>query len=338
MLRVIQLLERLCGIYGASGDETAVRDFIINEIKDFCEWRVDALGNILVHKKGELRAERTVMLDAHTDEVGFIITQVQKDGFLRFKTVGGIDTAALMCRRVMINGTVPGVIGCKPVHLCGKEELKKLPEPDSLYIDIGAADGDAARQIVNPGDFGVMCSDFLQNGSKIISRALDDRVGCAVLIRLIKEPSHYDFCASFSVQEEVGLRGARTAAFALNPDIAVVLEGTTAADVAGVPEDRTVCALGKGAVISFMDGASLYDRALFEAAKKSGIKHQIKRTATGGNDAGTIHLSRSGVRTAAISVPCRYIHTAGSVADSEDIESVYLLAKYMCEKAAAGEV
>lgn len=335
---MIQLLESLCGLYGASGDEGSVRDFIINEIKDFCQWQVDALGNILVQKKGELRGKKKVMLDAHTDEVGFIITAIQPDGFLRFKTVGGIDTSALMCRRVIINGKTPGVIGSRPVHLCKKEELKKLPEQDGLYIDIGAPDGESAKQIVSPGDFGVMCSDFSKNGTKIISRALDDRIGCAVLIRLIKEPSRYDFCASFSVQEEVGLRGARTAAFALKPDIAVVLEGTTAADVAGVPEDRTVCALGGGAVISFMDGASLYDRGLFEAAQKSGIKHQIKRAATGGNDAGAIHLSRGGVRTAAISAPCRYIHTACSVTDSEDIENVYRLAKYICEKAAAGEI
>lgn len=333
-----ELLKQLCSLDGTSGDEGAVRQFVISQIKDFCEYSVDNLGNIIAFKKGKKTPVKKVLIDAHLDEVGLIITHIEKDGFLRFKTVGGIDTAALMMRRVLINGKTLGVIGGKPVHLCEGDERKKLPDADKLYIDIGAKTDDEAKKLISVGDCAVMCSDFIVSGNKIITKALDDRVGCLVLIDLLKQDAEYDFYASFSVQEEVGLRGAGVVAYTVNPDAAIVIDGTTAADVADVAQAKQVCRQGEGAVVSFMDGATSYDREYYNAALSSGIKAQSKCAVAGGNNAGAIHLSRGGVKTMALSVPCRYIHTSNSVCDMRDVIAVRDLAKYMINKIAGGQL
>lgn len=333
-----ELLRKLCLIDGTSGDEAAVREFVISQIKDYCEYSVDNLGNIIAFKKGKSTPQKKVLIDAHLDEVGLIITHIGADGFLSFKAVGGIDTAALMFRRVLVNGKTLGVIGGKPVHLCDGDERKKLPCADSLYIDLGVSSKEEAQKLVNVGDCAVMCSDFTVVENKVLSKALDDRVGCAVLIDLLKNDAEYDFYASFSVQEEVGLRGARVAAFTVDPDAAIVIDGTTAADVAGVADSKKVCHQGKGAVVSFMDGATSYDREYYNAALNSGITAQSKCAVAGGNNAGAIHLNRGGVRTVAISVPCRYIHTAGSTCDMRDVIAVRDLTKYMIEKIAGGKL
>ena len=335
---MIELLNKLCLIDGTSGDEASVRDYIISQIKDCCEYKVDNLGNIIAFKKGKNTPQKKVLIDAHLDEVGLIITHIESDGFLRFKTVGGIDASALMFRRVLINGKTLGVIGGKPVHLCEGDERKKLPSSDNLYIDVGLSSKEEVEKLVVAGDCAVMCSDFTVTGNKILSKALDDRVGCAVLIDLLKQDAEYDFYATFSVQEEVGLRGARVAAFSVDPDAAIVIDGTTAADIAGVPDSKKVCRQGEGAVVSFMDGATSYDREYYKAALNSGIKAQSKCAVAGGNNAGSIHLSRGGVRTVAVSVPCRYIHTASSVADINDIIAVRDLAKYMINQIAGGKL
>ncbi len=333
-----ELLNKLCMLDGTSGDEGAVRDFVVSQIKDFCEYKVDNLGNIIAFKKGKNAPAKKVLIDAHLDEVGLIITHIEENGFLRFKTVGGIDTAALMFRRVLINGKTLGVIGGKPVHLCEGDERKKLPSADSLYIDIGVSKKQDAENLLSVGDSAVMCSDYTVVNEKILSKALDDRVGCAILIDLLKSDSEYDFYASFSVQEEVGLRGAGVVAFSVEPDAAIVIDGTTAADVAGVADSKKVCCQGQGAVVSFMDGATSYDREYYNVALSSGIKAQSKCAVAGGNNAGAIHLSRGGVRTVALSVPCRYIHTAGSTCDMRDVVAVRDLTKYMINKIAGGSL
>ncbi len=335
---MLKTLEKLCLLDSASGDERCVRNAIIEEIKDFCEYRVDNLGNIIAFKKGKNTPCRKILLDAHMDEVGLIITSVTADGFLKFSTVGGIDPAVMISRRVKINGNITGVIGLKPVHLCHGDEGKKLPKADDLYIDIGAKCKEEALSLVSLGDTAVICGDFVKSGDKILSKALDDRIGCAILISLLKEESEYDFYAVFSVQEEVGLRGAKVATFAVNPDFAIILEGTTAADIADVSEEKQVCNLGLGVAVSFMDRSTLYDRGLYNLALSSGIPCQSKRFVSGGNNAGAVHLSREGVRTVAISVPCRYIHSASSVADIKDINSAYELAKHLILKIAKEEV
>lgn len=333
-----ELIQKLCNLDATSGNEESVRNFIISEIKDFCDYKIDNLGNILAFKEGKKRPLKKVMIDAHMDEVGLIITNITFDGFLKFKTVGGIETSALMFRKVLIGGKILGVISGKPIHLVGNGDRKKLPDSDSLYIDIGAISRDEASKIINIGDRGVICGEYKEQGDCIISKALDDRIGCALLIALIKSPCEYDFYASFSVQEEVGLRGARVAAFSINPQSAIVLEGTTAADISGVSEENTVCKLGFGPAVSFMDKSTVYDPAYFKAALNSGILCQPKSLVSGGNNSGAIHLSREGIRTIALSLPCRYIHTASSVAHKTDIQNMYKLAQYMLKGIASGEI
>lgn len=335
---MFDILKNLCNLDATSGDETTVREFIINEIKNFCEFKVDNLGNIIALKKGKNKSVKKLMLDAHMDEVGLIITSVTSDGFLKFKTVGGIDVSALMFRSVKINGTINGVICGKPIHLTDGDERKKLPKTDSLYIDIGATSKEDALQHISLGDRAVLCGDFEENENNIFSKALDDRVGCAVLIKLIKEFDEYDFYASFSVQEEVGLRGAKVTAYAIKPDSAIVLESTTASDIAGVADSDKVCKLDEGVAVSFMDSATVYDREYYNFALSSGLKCQPKTAVAGGNNSGAIHLSREGVRTIALSLPCRYIHSSSSVANMEDIESMYNLAEYMILSICGGKV
>lgn len=333
-----EILKRSVALDGTSGDEGAVRNFIISEIDGFCDWEIDPLGNIIAFKKGKNRSVKKLLVDAHTDEVGLIITSVTADGFLKFKTVGGIETAVMLSRQVRINGDINGVIGSKPVHLTRGDEGKKLPDADSLYIDIGAADRNEALKYVSPGDRAVICGEYFEQDGTICSKALDDRVGCAILTALLRSDSEYDFYASFTVQEEIGLRGAKTAAYTVDPQAAIMLEATTAADIAGVAEEKTVCNLGKGVAVSFMDRATVYDREYCVAALKSGIKCQPKRAVAGGNNSGAVHLSRGGVRSLALSVPCRYIHSASCVCNSEDINSAYMLARYMINGICSGEI
>ena len=335
---MLELIKKLCCADGVSGDEGNIREIIINEIKNFCEYSIDPLGNIIAFKKGKNKPQKKLMLDAHTDEVGFIITDITQDGFLKFKIVGGINTEAMLSRRVRINGSVYGVIGAKPIHLAKKEEAAKLPKPEALYIDIGLSEKSEVLKSVSIGDRGVLLSDFTLSGDCILSKALDDRLGCAVLISLIKNYNEYDFYATFTVQEEVGLRGAKTAAYKVNPDAAIAIDSTTASDISGVSAEKTVCNLNGGAVVSFMDRATLYDRDYYNAAINSGITCQPKRAVAGGNNAGAIHLSREGVRSIAISVPCRYIHSVASVANINDVYSVLALAEYMLDGICGGNI
>lgn len=335
---MVELLKKLCSLDGVSGNEKHVRDFIISEIKDFCDYKIDALGNLICFKRGLKRAVQKVMLDAHTDEVGLIITAVTSDGFLKFATVGGIDTSALMLRKVKINGKINGVIGCKPIHLISAEEGKKLPKSDSLYIDIGAKSKEEALSVISLGDRAVIQSDICVLGDKILAKAIDDRIGCAVLINLLKTYDEYDFYAVFSTQEEIGARGAKTATYAVDPQFALVIEATTAADISGVSEEKTVCELGKGPVISFMDRGTLYDKALFDAAMNSEITCQPKRAVAGGNNSSAVHLSREGVRTLAISLPCRYIHTANNMASVTDCNGMLEITKYMLNGICNGSI
>ncbi len=334
---MLELLKKLCLADGTSGDEVAVRDIIISEIEGKCEYEIDPLGNILVYKTGKKRAKKRVMLDAHTDEVGLIISSITADGFLKFQTVGGMEAEALIGKTVRINRELSGVICIKPIHLSRGDEAKEMPKVSALCIDIGAESREDAESYVTLGDRAVVISDYIETEDKILSKALDDRIGCAVLVELIKAESEYDFCASFSFGEEIGLKGAKTAAFTLEPDAAIILEGTTAADVAGVDAENRVCVLGKGAAVSFMDRSTVYDREYYNAALNSGVLCQPKAAVAGGNNAGAVHLNRGGVRTIAISAPCRYIHSASSVADKRDINAVKALAEYMLRFIAGGE-
>ena len=343
VMKMLKYLEKLCSYRAPSGGETCVSEYIKSVIAPKCESvETDNLGNLIAFKKGANRPKKTVQLDAHTDEVGVIITAINPDGTLNFATVGGINCESLVSKRFRFGDTV-GVVATKPIHLLSGDEKGKLPDKSSLQIDIGAADKAEAEQYVRVGDLGTFDTDYSAFGDgRILSRALDDRLGCAVLMELIDEDLPYDAYFTFSVQEEVGCRGAKADTFAVNPDFAIVLEATTAADIVGMPETKQVCKLGEGAAVSFMDSGTLYEKALYDEAFKAGnelgIKVQPKAAPTGGNDAGAIHLTRDGVRTLAISVPCRYLHSAAGVIDEGDAECVLSLAREMYIRMASGEL
>lgn len=321
-------LETLSCLDGVSGREEKIRDFIISQIQDSSEYQVDALGNLIAFKKGAKTPKNRVMLAAHMDEVGLIITYITDNGYLKFTSVGGIDTRVMLGRCVAVgDDRLPGVIGVVPVHLVKEDEKANIPDADSLYIDIGATNREEAEKQVKPGDVAHFDSGFIPFGDGFIkARALDDRTGCATLIELIKSDLPYDMTFAFTVQEEVGLRGAKTAAFSVAPDYAIVVEATTAADIAGVVREKQVCKLGDGAVISFMDRSTLYSRELydlaFKLAEKNGVKVQAKTVVAGGNDAGAIHTSRGGVRTLTVSLPCRYLHSPSCVICESDMAEV----------------
>lgn len=318
------MLKDLCLLNGTSGREEAVRNYIIEKIKDKCEYSVDALGSVIAFKKGRKAPDKKVLVAAHTDEVGFIITDITDDGYLRFAPVGGIDAAVVLGRRVDING-IKGVVGAKAVHLLSDDEKKNEPAFDKLAIDIGAADKAEAEKAVSLGDCAYFASDYCEFGDGFIkSKALDDRIGCMLMIELINSDLEYDTYFCFNVQEEVGLRGSGCSAYAVKPDVAVILESTTAADIDGVTGGDKCCVLGKGPVVSFMDGRTIYDKQIFdlafEVAKENNIKIQTKTKIAGGNDAGAIQKSGAGCRVAAVSLPCRYIHSGSSVVEIADIE------------------
>lgn len=330
------MLKELCLLNGTSGDEKEIRDFIINEIKDCCEYSVDNLGSIIAYKKGKNTPDKKVMLCAHMDEVGFIITDIDENGYLSFDTVGGIDAKVIADRTVTVNG-IKGVIGLKPIHLLADDEKKSAPKIKSMKIDIGAENKEDALKYVHPGDYAYFSSDFTEFGDGyIMSKALDDRIGCMLLIELIKSDLEYDTCFCFNVQEEVGLRGAVCTSYQVQSDVSVILEATTAADLCGVTGGDRVCVLGDGAVISFMDGRTIYDKALYGlammTADENNIKAQTKTAVAGGNDAGTVQNSGKGSRVLAVSLPCRYIHSGASVVKKSDIDETRRLIKALLPK------
>lgn len=338
-----KLLEKLCTVEGISGDEGSVREIIINEIKPFAdEIKTDNLGNIIVFKKGKNRAKAKLMLSAHMDEVGFMVTDITSDGYLKFDEVGGLDRRVVLGKTVTVGkNKVNGVIGVKPIHLSKSDERTAVPKYGEMYIDIGATSKVDALSVVSYGDSVNFNSIYENNGYTIKSKAIDDRFGCLALIELIKSELEYDMHFVFAVQEEVGLRGAKVAAYSVDPDFAIVVETTTAADIAGVEETRQVCNLGDGAVISVMDRRTIYDKRMsemaFECAEETGAKAQYKRAVAGGNDSGVIHQSRGGVKTLAISLPCRYLHSSVTVANVSDCDDIIKIVSALANKIAGGE-
>lgn len=334
---MIELMKELCALPGPSGCEDAVRAFVLKKVKPFAdEIRTDAIGNVMVFRKGRKALDRPVALCAHMDEVGVIIKKITEDGMLKFGFVGGVDPRVVIGRPVRF-GDVPGVIGIKAVHLTTAAERRTMPKTKNLYIDIGATSRAAAEKLVSLGDYGVFDSAVVEFGDGLIkAKAIDDRVGCAALLRLLEDEPPVDTWFCFTVQEETGLRGAASMAFALNPGFAMVLEGTTAADLAEVKGADAVCRVRGGVVLPFMDGATIYDAALFEllrdACIKRGIPWQTKTRVAGGTDAGRIHRSRAGVRVCAAAAPVRYIHSPSSVAAKADCEAVLAAARAFLEE------
>lgn len=332
------MLRELCLLDGISGDEGAVRDYIISRIGDKAEITVDNLGNVIAFAKGEKAPKNKVMVSAHMDEVGMIVTYINPDGTIKVSPVGGIDPRVVFGRRVKIGKAgIVGVAGGKAVHNLSPDERKKSVPFDKLVIDIGCDSREETEKLVALGDSVRFVSEFAEYGDGYIKcKAIDDRAGCAVMLRLIEEGVPYDTYFTFVVQEEIGLRGAACAAYTVNPDYAVVLEATTAADIPSASGADRVCELGKGPVVSFMDRHTMYDKELyklaFEIAEENGLPCQTKTRVAGGNDAGAIHVSRGGVKTCAVSLPCRYLHSPSCVIKREDFENAYTLTKLILDR------
>lgn len=323
----------LCSLPGVSSREEAVRDYIRQEAEPFADSiREDVMRNLIIFKKGAKSTGETLMLAAHMDEVGLMIRSVTEEGYLKFLTVGGIDRRVLIGKKVLVGeAKIPGIIGLKAYHLVGKEEEKRVPKLSEFYIDIGGESAERVKALVRPGDVAVFDSSPVPFGDGLLlGKALDDRIGCGVMLELLSRSLPMDCNFVFTVQEEVGTRGAFGAAFAVKPKIALILEGTTAADLPHLEPHQQVCSPGKGPVIPFMDGGAVYDRAFFELlrslAEEHGIPWQTKRLIAGGTDASAIQTTGSGARVAGISAAVRYLHTPDSVASIADYEHMVELA------------
>jgi endoglucanase len=335
----IQVLERLCCASGVSGDEGEVRKIVLEMVREPVQdaggkVRVDALGNILVERPGTGENRLRVMLAAHMDEVGFMITNDEEDGIFRFEMVGGLDERYLVGKPVLVGREhVPGVIGAKPVHLTRAEERKNKLTLDTLRIDVGPGNGGK----VKVGDRAVFATPFSRLGPSLRAKALDDRMGVAGLIELVRSaPGNVDMLAAFTVQEEVGLRGAKVAAHALDPQMAVVLDCTPALDMPVYDDEgglvdntRYNTRLGLGPALYIADRATLSDprlvRYFMETADSAGIPFQVRQAGGGGTDAGAIHKALTGIPSISISVPGRYLHTAASIARLSDWENTLKL-------------
>ncbi len=330
-------LQALSEAVGVSGSEDAVRKIVLEAIDGHVsDVKINALGGITALKKGTGARDLRVMIAAHMDEVGFIVRGFDCDGLIRFSAIGGIDDRILPGLRVWI-GSVPGVILWVPIHLNYDQNVVKLKD---LRIDIGASSKDEAAGKVKPGDRIAFDSKFMEIGDKVLrGKAFDDRAGCSLLIDLLQgDPYPVDVLAAFTVQEEVGLRGAKVAAQALNPDVAFVLEGTTAHDLPNPkaePDDDTdvnpTCIFGGGPALTVMDRSMIADPRLVsllrETAEAEGIPYQFKTQLGGGTDAGSIHLTNAGVPSAVISMPCRYIHSPTAYLHRDDYDNGLRLIK-----------
>ena len=339
----LELIEELSLEFGPTGCEEPVARIIRKKLDSFgVSHTTDRMGNVIARLRlGDVTSDDRIkiMVSAHMDEVGFMITSIEEGGHLRFDTVGGIDPSVIAGRCVTVGdgeNFISGVISSKAIHHKKKEDREKPEKIEKLYIDIGADSAEDVKDRVKIGDFATFDSQFYtfgKDGSFVKSKALDDRMGCAAMLEVIESltvnlPETVDadvyFC--FTVREEIGLSGALTAANLIRPDLAIVLETTAVADIEGVSAEKRVADLGSGATVSLMDRSTIYGRNetdfALEVSREEGIPLQVKRYVSGGNDAGSIHKSGSGVKTVALSVPTRYLHSPSCVANIEDYYSL----------------
>lgn len=336
-------LRTLCELPGLSGREEPVRMAIYQECVEKLgkeNVTIDRMGNVIAHKKGRDEHAPHVMVSAHMDEVGLMVLSATDDGLLRVCAIGGIDPRVLVSKRVKVGygeNALNGVIGAMAIHQQTAEDRKHVLPVSQLYVDIGAKDKDEAMQKAPAGTPIVFVTPWTEFGDhKVLTKALDDRVACYTMLRLLDCDVHGDTDLVFTCQEEVGCRGAAGAAFRLNPDIGIALEGTSANDVGDMPESKHVCTLGKGVAISFMDHATIAQpdmfRDMMETAQANGIPHQVKMAVAGGNDSGPMQRARTGAKTCVLSVPCRYIHSPSTICDLRDVGAQYELVKAFLEK------
>lgn len=343
------LLQKLSEADGIPGREDAVRDVIRGALGKLAKGaKVDAMGNMVVEIKGPKGSPR-VMVSAHMDEIGFVVRHIDDKGFLRLQNHGGFDTRNLFARLVTVHsrkgGARTGVLnpGVKPVHIATPEDRKKVPEMDEFVVDLGVA-AEEVKAMVRIGDMVTLQQPFVDLGDVVTGKAMDDRSGCWVLIetlrRLAKKPPAVTVLAVFSTQEEVGLRGATTSAFALEPDVGIALDTTLAVDTPGTPDHLSVTKLGQGVAIKVRDSSAisqgwLVDR-MADLAEKHAIAHQFEVLPLGGTDAGAIQRSRSGVASVTLSNPSRYVHTVTEMLAKRDLEAaVTLLTTFLSTRGAA---
>ena len=334
-----EILKKLVSLDGVAGFEDEVRDYIESEIKDHVdEMFTDSLGNLYAFKKGK-KSGKKLLVCTHMDEVGFLVHRITDDGMLKITRVGGIDPRVLIGRRMKVGfEKIKGVISIKAIHLTTPESRKTAPGLDSLYIDIGASSKKEAEKYVRCGDPVYFDSDYVEFGdNRIKAKAIDDRIGCAIMVDIIKGDIDYDCWFAFTVQEEIGLRGARVVGNRVNPDICMVLEGTTAADLPNVEPHKQASIQGKGPAISLIDGGTIHNRELREAllkkADEKGIKWHYRFTGTGGNDMGAVHTAKEGCIGFGVSAPARYIHSAANVLYWPDAVEMEKMAKLFISEA-----
>jgi tetrahedral aminopeptidase len=318
----LKLLEKLCNVIAVSGDEAEVRKIVLEEIKPYADdVKVDAMGNVLATRLGRGAKRVRVMLDAHMDEVGFFIVADDGEGIYRFETVGGMDVRHLVGKQVLVGKeSTLGVIGGKPVHLMDYEERKREVPLDALRIDVGL--GGKAKI----GDRAGFATKFRRVGPSIMAKSIDDRIGVATLIELLKHaPANIDLCAAFSVQEEIGLRGAKVAAQYFQPDMAIAIDSTPANDLPmhdGSENMTYNTKLGFGPAIYIADGSTLHDprlvRFLSEIGDAEKIPYQFRQPGGGGTNSGAIQPSLAGIPTVSVSVPHRYTHSPVSISRVDD--------------------
>lgn len=319
----MELLEKLTACISPSGRENSVRRLIENELKSVCdEIYTDALGNLICHRMG---SGKKVMLTAHMDEIGFMVNYIDEDGFARFSTIGGVQ------RYNCINSCIEFENGTRGKISYENKENPSTATFEKMYMDIGASSKEEAEQKIQIGDMAAYAPSFSLIGNRIMSKALDDRAGCWALIMAMKqaEKSENDIYAVFTAQEEVGLRGAKTAAALINPDIAVSVDVSNVGDT---PQSEELnLSLGKGPAIKLKDASFIIHEnvkdMLLDCAKKAAIPYQMEAASYGGTDAGAIHLSGGGVRAGTISIPTRYIHSSCEVIDKTDLENTCKLLK-----------
>ncbi|MGD0160254.1 MAG: M42 family metallopeptidase [Candidatus Bathyarchaeia archaeon] len=331
-----RLLRDLSNAFGPSGNEEQVREILKTELQPYADdVRVDKLGNILFFHNGQESSPK-IMLSAHMDEVGVMVTFIENEGFLRFQALGGIPNNTLPGQRILFRGEekeLRGIVGTKPPHIMTPDEQNKVIPVEDLFIDIGAESMDAAKaKGADIGMMGVFDVEFTELGEGYVrGKALDDRAGCAVLVEAFKvlKDSSCNFVAVGSVQEELGMRGARTAAWQVDPDYGLALEGTFAADVPGTRPDRASAKLKGGPVITIMDRTVFTDPAVLKTltnvGREKGIPFQFKKVPVGGTDAGAIHLTKAGVPSGTVAVPCRYIHGPAAIAHVDDVKNTVSL-------------
>jgi tetrahedral aminopeptidase len=334
----VALLKELSETPGIAGREEQVRALVLRQLKPLVdEVTVDPLGNVIALKKGS--SDRRVMLAAHMDEIGFMVRYIEKDGWLRVQPVGGFDARVLVAQRVQVHTRKAGMLRgvfmpqSKPIHLLeGKPEAAKL---DELYIDLGLS-ADAVREQVSVGDFVTMDRTLEQLGNRVTAKAMDDRAGVFTMIEALRKLGDHkaNVLAVATVQEEVGLRGAGTSAFTVEPDIAIALDVTLAMDIPGMPEADAITRLGGGAAIKLFDSSTISNYKLVEhvrqMAERHDIPHQMEMLPRGGTDAGAMQRVRGGAAAMTISVPTRYVHTVNEMVDLGDLDAAStLLARYL---------